>query len=147
MILVFCFGIAGTTATAHTPLKFDEFGVIPCSEEIARLDNYGSQLRKVTNALAVVIIYGGRLGTREGEVAAHLFAIRDRLVNQNSIDTSRIIILDGGFLERPRIQLWMIPSQARPSGDFLVNPEASPKHVYLKRPALRTWEYKCSRSG
>ena len=144
--LILCLGITVPNASAHSPLKFDEFGLLPCTQEITRLDNYGSQLRKVPNALAVVIIYGDRLHTRQGEVAARLFAIRDHLVKNNSIGADRIIILDGGFLERLQIELWMIPSQDRPSGDFLIDPEASRKPLHLQRPRIRTWEYKCVRN-
>ena len=123
--------------------KFDEFGAIPCAEEVARLDNYESQLRTERNALAVVVIYGGRLDTRLGEVTARLFSIRDHLMNHNSIDASRIILLDGGFRERLKIELWIIPSEARPSATFLAVKEISAKDVHLKGPTVRKWEYKC----
>lgn len=97
------------------PFKFDAFNRIPCLEELARIDNYGRELRKTRDGLAVIAVYAGRQGTREGEVVARLFAIRDRLITTNAIDRNRIIIINGGFRENFEIQFWIIDPVGRES--------------------------------
>src|SRR6266545_4847672 len=89
--LVAYLGIAENIALARTPLKFDEFGNLSCADEFVRLDNYGGKLRTLPDALAVIVIYGGRFGTKRGEVVARLFGIRDALIGRSSIDTKRIV--------------------------------------------------------
>jgi hypothetical protein len=88
-----------------SPLKFDEFGSIPCADERARVDNYGRALQEQEQSLglAVVIVYAGRADTRVGEVLARLFGIRDRLISASSIDQIRSVILNGGVRERLQV--------------------------------------------
>lgn len=129
--------------TTRSPRKFDAFNRIPCSEELARIDNYGRELRKENNGLAVVVIYGGQYGTREGEVVARLFAIRDRLMTTNAIDRERIVIIDGGFRAKFEIQFWILELVARQSVLELISSDFSLKDVHLTTPAIRTWKYKC----
>ncbi|MGH9929609.1 MAG: hypothetical protein ACREA9_10365, partial [Pyrinomonadaceae bacterium] len=76
---------AHTGAAVNSPIKFDEFGDISCKEELARLENYSVQLRELSEAIAVVVVYGGRRYTRRGEIAARLFATRDRLTGHDSV--------------------------------------------------------------
>jgi len=127
----------------RTPLKWDEFSQISCAEELARLDSYADKLGKLADALAVVVVYAGAHDTREGEVVARLFGIRDRLIHSNAIDRDRIIILNGGFRERLEIQLWILPSESRKDAPLLINPELSSKDVHLKKAAIRKWKYNC----
>ena len=127
----------------RTPIKWDEFSQIPCSEEVARLNNYSRELGKLGDALAVVVVFGGRDGTREGEVVARLFGIRDHLINSNGIQRDRIVILDGGFRERLEIQLWILPSTARRDVTLLIDSDLESKDVRLKGPPIRSWVYKC----
>jgi hypothetical protein len=143
--LVVLFATAANIALARTPLKFDEFGKLSCSDELIRLDNYGNKLRTLPDALAVVVVYASRSGTRRGEVVARLFAIRDFLVRRSSIETKRIVILDGGFRENSSVELWIIPSEGRESVRYLVTSDVSPSSVQLRGPALTKWQYKCDR--
>lgn len=143
---VVSFVIIANTAVARTPLLFDEFGHLSCADELARLDNYGDKLRTVPGALAVIVVYGGRSGTRRGEVVARLFGIRDHLVRRHSIDSKRIVILDGGYRDNFLIDLWIIPSEGRDSVKNLITPQIPPippSSVHLKEPAMTQWQYKC----
>lgn len=144
-VLLVCLGIAENIAMARSPLKFDEFGNLSCANELVRLDNYGDKLRTLPGALAVIVIYGGRFGTKRGEVVARLFSIRDALVRRSSIDTKRIVILDGGFLDKFRIDLWIIPSDGRDSVKFLITSEIPSTSVHLKGSTITTWKYGCDR--
>ena len=132
-------------AEPRTPRKFDEFGNLACADELIRLDNYSKTLRTEPKALAVVIVYGARSGTRRGEVVARLFAIRDLLVRGNDVDTKRIALLDGGFRRNFAIELWIIPLEARESLKYLITSDDSLGNVRLRRPAVTTWRYDCER--
>jgi hypothetical protein len=130
-------------ASARTPNRFDMFKKLACSDEVARLDNYGTELRKLPNTLAVIVVYGGRTDTRPGEVFARLFGIRDHLVKKNSIGSDRVIILNGGSRERLEIELWIMPSEPRGDFSLLLNPTVESKDVRLKSGFVRTWKYRC----
>jgi hypothetical protein len=133
-------------ALARSPLKFDEFGKLSCTDELVRLDNYGNKVRTLPDALAVIVVYGGRSGTKRGEVLARLFAIRDVLVRRNSIDTKRIVTLDGGFRDKFLVELWIIPAEGRDSVRFLITSEVLSANVRLRGPGVSTWQYRCDRT-
>lgn len=140
-------GIATNVAMARTPLKFDEFGKLSCADELVRLDNYGRKLHEFPNALAVVVVYGGRSGTKRGEIAGRLFAIRDALVRRNSIDTKRIVVLDGSFRETLTVELWIIPPEGRDSVNYLITPTVPAASVRLEPAALYPWQHQCGRTS
>jgi hypothetical protein len=147
--MLVCFAVSGANAEPRTPRKFDEFSNLACSDELIRLDNYGKELRTVSTALAVVIVYGARSGTRRGEVVARLFAIRNVLVHRNDIDTKRIILLDGGFRRSFAIELWIIPPippDGLESVKYLITSDDSLGNVRLRGPSLTTWHYNCDRN-
>ena len=98
------------------------------------------------NALAVLAVYGSRSGTRRGEVIARLFALRDILVRRDSVDTKRIVLLDGGFREKFTVELWIVPSEGRDSVRHLVSSEVPPARVRLRGPAVTKWDYKCNQT-
>ena len=131
---------------ARTPRKFDMFSHLSCRDELARVDNYSSELAKVKDVLAVIIMYAGRNDTMRGEVAAHLLSVRDRLVNTKSIDATRIILIDGGFREHQEIELYIIPSSARSSAHYLMAPTLKPEEGRLKTSVLTRDFYRCSKA-
>lgn len=131
---------------ADTPLKFDEFGRIRCAEEKARVDNYGRALQKQASGLAVIVVYGGRRDTSQGEVVARLFGIRDRLTSASSIDPKRIIVSEGGFREKLQVELWILPPESRDAAILLRDSQMESKALPLKGPRIERWEYKCPRA-
>jgi len=120
------------------------FGHLGCSDELVRVDNYSDQLAKLPDALAVIVIYAGRNDTMRGEVVARLFGIRDRLLKKRSIDTNRIVLLDGGFREKQETELWITSNLARESLTYLAVPNLKPEEATLRRPALHKRQYACS---
>jgi hypothetical protein len=128
---------------ADTPLKFDEFGRIPCAEEKARVDNYGRALQEQANGLAAVLVYAGRGDTRSGEVVARLFGIRDRLTGVSSIDPNRILIFEGGYREKLKVELWILPPGSREAAMFLRDSQMESKASPLKGPRIERWDFKC----
>jgi len=142
LALYLSFGVS-----AQTPFKFDLFSHLSCKDELVRVDNYAAYLAKLKDlpedVLAVIVIYAGRDDTQRGEVNAHLFGIRDRLLKKKSIDVSRIILLDGGFREKQEIELWIISSYGRDSFHYLACPTIKPEEG-LKKSVFTKEIYSCS---
>lgn len=132
---------------AKSPWKFDMFRRLSCRDELVRVDNYSSQLAKLKDVLAVIVIYAGRDDTRRGEVAAHLLSVRDRLVKNKSIDTTSIVLIDGGFREKQEVELFIIPSTARGSVHYLVVPTLKPEQGRLKKSVFTRDVYSCSNAN
>jgi hypothetical protein len=144
LISLLCLSVMAKAAVAREPWKFDMFGRLSCSDELARLDNYSDQLAELPDVLAVVVVYGGRNDTKRGEVVARLFAIRDRLLKKRSIDANRIVLLNGGFREKRETELWIIPTFGRESVMYLVLPSVKSEEARLRKSVLRKWEYVCA---
>jgi hypothetical protein len=132
-------------ASSRTPWKFDMFSHLSCRDELVRVDNYSSQLAKLKDVLAVIVIYAGRNDTMRGEVTAHLFSIRDRLVKNESIGATSIVLLDGGFREEQEIELFIIPSDARDSARYLAVPTLNSGEGRLKKSVFTSDVYFCSK--
>lgn len=125
--------------------KFDEYGAINCEEEWARLDNFTTQLQTTETARAVVIVYGGRRGTRRDEVQARISFIKHYLTVRRSIERRRIVIYNGGFRETFTTELWIIPGGVETK--LLVNPTVIGKDVKFKRGRVGNRIRNCSFIG
>ena len=145
-LLVLPLGAASNTVLANTPRLFDQFGKLSCSDELIRLHNYGLELQRVPEALAIVVVYGGQFGTRHGEVSARLFAIRDVLIRRDSVETKSIRLVDGGFRESFAVDLWIAPSYGQdPAGYIMSN--LPPSSTRLQRSTVLRWDYHCGRKA
>jgi hypothetical protein len=113
------------------PRKFDEYGALNCEDEMARLDNLASELQNDATVKALVVVYGGRRGTRRDEVRERLAFIRHYLTVKRSIRAERVMTFDGGFLESLRTDLWIIPAFA--DEKYLIQPTVQGKDVKFKR--------------
>jgi hypothetical protein len=142
LLISFCFSFKG--AVYDQPLRFDSFGGIDCKQEVVRLDNYLSAVEATPKSTAVVIVYGGRRDTRQGEVLARLVGIRDYLT-QKGLDTERILILNGGYREKLTIELWLLPSPEHAT--TLLNPTLRHDEVVFRKGTIKKWEYKCRPEG
>jgi hypothetical protein len=130
-------------STLRTPLKFDEFGKLSCTNERIRLDNYGRALQEQSESLAVIIVYAGSSDTRVGEVSARLFGMRDRLVTESLIAPNRIVILNCGAREKLQVQFWVVPTYGRDSASVLCDVQDAVSDVRLEFPRVEKWEYEC----
>ena len=139
--------VSNGLTVADSPWRFDMFRHLSCEDELVRVDNYSSQLAKLKDVLAVIVIYAGRDDTMRGEVAAHLLSVRDRLVKNKSIDATSIVLIDGGFRERQEIELFIIPSSARGSVHYLAVPTLKPAEGRLKKSVFTRDVYRCSKAN
>jgi hypothetical protein len=83
----------------------DSFENIPSGDTKARLDAFLHELQKNPTAKGYIIIYGNRTEGNRDVVRKDMF-YRNYLRFRN-FDTSRIIIVDGGFREKTSGELWL----------------------------------------
>lgn len=112
--------------------KFLEYGSAEanCETEMAHLDNYAIALQSEPGMKAYVVVYGGRRDTARSELHARRSRIKRYLVNERGIDTSRVIVMDGGFHQNLTIELWLAPAGAEPPK---VTPTVLAKEVRYRR--------------
>lgn len=122
---------AQSSFAVNTPKKIDEYGAINCEDEMARLDNYAIELQNYASGQAVVIVYGGRRGTRRDEVRARMAYVRHYLAVNRGIDRGRINIFSGGFRESLTTELYIIPTGA--DAKLLINPTVRAEDVRFRR--------------
>ena len=136
---------ASDVCAVNNPRKVDEYGALICEDEMARLDNYAIELKNDATTKAVVVVYGGRRGTMRDEVRERLAFIRHYLTVRHSIDGGRIMTFDGGFLEKLRADLWIIPGFA--DEKYLIQPTVQSKDVKFKRGKFGSRIRRCGRIG
>jgi hypothetical protein len=121
-----------TTATFETVVrvgyfKSDEYGQISDEDEMARLDNFSTELKN-QDLVAYVIYYGGRCTPscgfdyprcrphypRRGEAETRVARIKPYLMNTRGIAENRIFVINGGFRESWTAELWLVPKGAPP---------------------------------
>jgi hypothetical protein len=88
--------------------KFDEFDDLRWTNEEERLANLGIQLQQESDAMGHIIIYGPR------RVAQHLARARKFLVEKRGIDAKRIVLVNGGFNKKTKVELWVAPTGSSP---------------------------------
>ena len=100
--------------------KFDEFGDIKCEDEMARLDNFAIQLQHEPQAKGVIIFYGGKTFRgklpKRGEAEARAARLKPYLVGRRGIPTKQVIVINGGYAEEWRADLWVVsPGASMPT--------------------------------
>ena len=103
--------------------KFDEFGDVNCNDEYARLDNFAVQLQNEPQANGVIIFYGGKAFRgrlpKRGEAEARAARLKPYLVDRRGIPSARVTVINGGYADKWRAELWVVPVGAN-------NPTPSP---------------------
>ncbi len=110
--------VAPLPKTVIVAKEFDECNSCTFDDQKARLDNLAVELQNDPSTRAYIIAYGGRMSP-VGQVEVLMSRARDYLVSQRGIDASRLVVVNGGFREEDSVELWMVPSGAKP-------PQATP---------------------
>ena len=110
--------VAPLPKTVIVAKEFDECNSCTFDDQKARLDNLAVELQHDPSTRAYIIAYGGRMSPL-GQVEVLMSRARDYLVSQRGIDASRMVVVNGGFREEDSVELWMVPSGAKP-------PQATP---------------------
>ncbi len=95
------------------PRRSNEIGEVKRDEEKAILDLFAIELQNEPGAQGYVIGYGGR-GSKYADGRQRSERARDYLVATRGIDASRVVVMDGGFAESGRTELWIVPPGATP---------------------------------
>lgn len=93
--------------------EFDECNSCTFDDQKARLDNLAVELQSDPSTRAYIIAYGGRTSPL-GQVEVLISRAREYLVSQRGIDASRFVVVNGGFREEDSVELWIVPSGAKP---------------------------------
>ena len=108
--------LAQAPPTASEARKFDEFGVINCEFEMAKLDNFVIVLQNEPTATGYIIYYEGRRYgkklPRVGEAEARAVRMRPYLIDQRGLSPERLVMINGGFREFFTAELWIAPGGA-----------------------------------
>jgi hypothetical protein len=77
------------------------------------LEDFRTVLEREPNARAYIIAYGGREDT-PGKARRYAHRAKRYFVYDRGIDPNRIVAVDGGRREQFIVELWIVPSNARP---------------------------------
>jgi hypothetical protein len=91
--------------------EFDECNSCTLDDQKARLDNLAVELQNDPSTRAYILAYGGRMSPL-GQVEKLMSRSLEYLTTQRGIDTSRIVVVNGGFREEDSVELWIVPSGA-----------------------------------
>ena len=105
LTITFCL-LVFTQALADDARKFDEYGNLAFSDEIARLDNLAIQLQREPDMIAWYVVYSGRK-TCLGETRLRALRAKKYLIEKRGIKADRIIWMDGGYREELGVDLWV----------------------------------------
>jgi hypothetical protein len=97
----------------NPPRQFDICCSCSYDDQKARLDNLAVELQNDPSTTAYIIAYAGRR-SRAGQADKLNARARDYIVNQRGVDASRITVMNGGYREEDCVELWIVPSGAKP---------------------------------
>ncbi|HEX8339184.1 MAG TPA: hypothetical protein VF621_20855 [Pyrinomonadaceae bacterium] len=108
----------------------DEYGPISSGDEKQRLNNFNEELQNDPSAQGYLVCYGGRR-SRANEAQRRCDRALNLLVVSRGIDASRVVTVDGGFREKPAVELWGLPPGVTPPR---ATPTVDPEEVKPPRP-------------
>lgn len=82
-------------------------------DQKARLDNLAIELQNDPSTTSYILAYSGRTSP-VGQADRLGARARDYIVTQRSIDSARVIVLNGGYREEDCVELWIVPRGATP---------------------------------
>lgn len=111
--LVLVFVVSATSVSGQHPRKFDEVRTLEWTDLMARLDNVAINFQQEpSNILLYLIAYAGQqacIGQADDlNLRAKKYLVR------RGVASTRVILIDGGYLEKPMLDVWMLPSHVYP---------------------------------
>ena len=107
--------------------KFDEYSTIPFSDEKARLDNLAIYLKREPKLIGYIITYAGQQA-RADEAEARADRAKSYLVNERGIKSEHVVTIDGGYREKPMVELYLLPRDVSPP---TATPTVDPSEVQI----------------
>ncbi|MBA2732742.1 MAG: hypothetical protein H0U54_07600 [Acidobacteria bacterium] len=110
LTIAFCF-LAFSNTLADSARKFDEYADLPFSEERARLDNLGIQLKMMPDEVGWYFIFAGSKSC-PGEARRRAIRAKNYIVKKHGIRADRVIWVDEGYREELTVEMWIWPRSA-----------------------------------
>jgi hypothetical protein len=111
---------SATSVSGDTPRKFDEIpAYFPWSDVMARLDNVAITFRRESSDIVLYLIAYSGPRACIGDADRLNLRAKTYLIAKRGVDSRRVTLIDGGYLEKPMIDVWMVPTGVSP-------PEAVP---------------------
>jgi hypothetical protein len=124
--------------------KFDEFGDIKCEDEMARLDNFAIQLQQEPQAKGVIIFFGGKTFRgklpKRGEAEARAARLKPYLVGRRGIPNGQVIVINGGYAEEWRAELWVVAPGANMPTSIARIPDTE---IKFRKGKANARDYRC----
>lgn len=100
-------------AQADVPGLIDAFGNIQTSDLLARLDNFATELQNAPQSGAFIVAYP-QANKFPGWPLRRALWCRAYLIKGRMIDAGRVHVVNGGFRDDVRFELWVEPPGAQP---------------------------------
>lgn len=113
--------VTNIKAMVLPPVKsrmYDQFEPPAFDDVKARLDNLAIELQNAPTSQAYIIVYSGRR-SRPGQADRLAARAKDYMTKDRGIDSSRLVVINGGYRESDYFELWLVPQGAEP-------PQATP---------------------
>jgi len=109
-----CKGFPSIPDLGHREFKpFDTYSNISLGDEQARLDNFSIWLRDQPQMKGYILVYASEdIRSRKAGIRAQ--RAKDYLVKLRGMDPRRIDIIDGGYREQFKIELYILPREVGP---------------------------------
>lgn len=95
------------------PRKFDEFPSVAFDDDKARLDNLAIELQNTPDATGYLFVYSGK-NSRVGQADRLGARALDYITNTRGIDSSRMVVINGGYRDTDYYEFWLVPQGAQP---------------------------------
>ena len=113
----------------HAVRKFDEYGDLAINKERERLNDFALMLKSEPNTQGYIIVYAGRRA-RVGEAQARAERAKKYLVTIRSMNSGRVVTVDGGYREQLTIELFI---RATGGAEPIPSPTVCPSEVRIIR--------------
>lgn len=113
VLALVCALCARSQARADVPGLIDAFGNIQTSDLLARLDNYATELQNAPQSVAFIVAYP-QANKFPGWPLRRALWCRAYLIKGRMIDAGRVHVVNGGFRDDVRFELWVEPQGAQP---------------------------------
>ena len=145
------FAIHGYSVRVSPPQMFDSFGDVCCNDEYAHLDNFALALQNQPDVQGYIVFYGGKhqsypscqgrkMLPRRGEAQARAARLKPYLVDRRSVDSARVIVIDGGYREAWTAELWIVP---RGGSAPTPSPTVKAKQIRYRKGRIKKRAYEC----
>jgi hypothetical protein len=143
--------IRGYSFRVSPPQMFDSFGDVCCNDEMAHLDNFALALQNQPDVQGYIIFYGGKhqsypscqgrkMLPRHGEAQARAARLKPYLVDTRSLDSARVIVIDGRYREAWTAELWIVP---RGASAPTPSPTVKAKDIRYRKGKIKKRAYEC----